>query len=52
MKIRSNQTQISDLYTQEIEEWETLLKRPEPASAEAIIKAQFIDKTYVWSGKR
>ena len=27
------------------------LKRPNPPTPEAIKKAQFVDKTYVWSGK-
>ena len=31
--------------------WEEKLKRPEPPSQEAIKKARFIDKTYVWKPK-
>ena len=31
--------------------WEEQLKRPEPPSQEAIKKARFIDKTYVWKPK-
>ena len=27
------------------------LKKPNPPTPEAIEKAQFVDKTYVWSGK-
>jgi len=27
------------------------LKRPNPPTPEAVKKAQFVDKTYVWSGK-
>ena len=30
-------------------EQEAYLKRPNPPTAEAIINAQFVDKTYVWS---
>jgi len=27
------------------------LKRPNPPTAQAIAKAQFVDKTYKWSGR-
>jgi hypothetical protein len=27
------------------------LKRPNPPTPEAVAKAQFVDKTYVWQGK-
>ena len=29
-------------------EQEAYLKRPNPPTAEAVIRAQFVDKTYVW----
>jgi hypothetical protein len=28
----------------------TALKRPNPPTPEAVAKAQFVDKTYVWEG--
>ena len=31
-------------------EQDAYLKRPNPPTAEAIEKAQFIDKTYTWAG--
>jgi len=30
--------------------WKDKLKRPNPPTPEAVEKAQFIDKTYVWQG--
>ena len=49
-----HQQAIGDLF----EEWadddlfvEDYLKRPNPPTPEAVKKAQFVDKTYVWSGK-
>ena len=30
---------------------QAILTRPNPPTPEAIKKAQFVDKTYVWSGK-
>jgi hypothetical protein len=29
-------------------EQEAYLKRPNPPTAEAVIRAQFVDKTYIW----
>ncbi len=37
--------------TQKISEYITELKRPNPPTAEAIKRAQFVDKTYVWKQK-
>lgn len=31
--------------------YEGKLKRPNPPTPEAVAKAQFVDKTYVWQGK-
>ena len=31
--------------------WYTYLKKPKPPSPEAIEKAKFVDKTYVWNPK-
>ena len=42
---------VHDYYMAEYsEELETGLKRPNPPTPEAIEKAQFKDKTYVWRG--
>jgi len=43
----------SELIQQQIykAEQEAYLKRPNPPTPEAIKKAQFVDKTYVWSGQ-
>jgi hypothetical protein len=32
-------------------EQEAYLIKPNPPTAEAVIRAQFIDKTYVWTGR-
>lgn len=34
-----------------VEDPAVYLKRPNPPTPEAVAKAQFVDKTYVWQGK-
>ena len=31
--------------------WKDKLKRPNPPTPEAVARAQFVDKTYKWTGK-
>ena len=40
MKLKQNQTLIQ----------QQTFKRPNPPTPEAVARAQFIDKTYVWKG--
>ena len=42
MKLKQNQTSTQQLTSN--------LKRPNPPTPEAVAKAQFIDKTFVWEG--
>ena len=46
--VHPTETTRSDVY---VHPWYEYLNRPEPPSQEAIDKAQFKDKTYVWQPK-
>jgi hypothetical protein len=48
MKLKSHQTSTRQL----ISEFQAMkLKRPNPPTEEAIKRAQFVDKTYKWTGR-
>ena len=39
------------LYIMALDDPAVYLKRPNPPTPEAVAKAQFVDKTYKWTGK-
>ena len=51
MKLRPNSTQPQIFENGDYEHpWYKHLNKPNPPSQEAIEKAKFVDKTYVWDG--
>jgi hypothetical protein len=49
MKLHHQKTSIQQQISKA--EQDAYLKRPNPPTAEAIQRAQFVDKTYVWKTK-
>ena len=49
MKLR-NQNLTQQKTSEYVHPWYQYLNKPNPPSQEAIAKAQFVDKTYQWSG--
>ena len=50
--MKQNQKEISiPQQTFESPHQQAMLTRPNPPTPEAIKRAQFVDKTYVWTGK-
>jgi hypothetical protein len=50
MKLKQ-QTSSTQAQTFESPHQQAMLTRPNPPTPEAVAKAQFVDKTYVWAGK-
>jgi len=50
MKLQQQTTSLTQQQTFDSPHQQAMLTRPNPPTPEAVEKAQFIDKTYVWQG--
>ena len=48
---QKHQMNLTQAQTFESPHQQAMLTRPNPPTPEAVAKAQFVDKTYVWQGK-
>ena len=50
MKLRNQDSTRPQIFEHYEHPWYKFLNKPNPPSPEAVEKAQFVDKTYQWSG--